>query len=237
MEKALKINRRFRKTALALMQQSQTMLNNFIEDMALFAALFSELNVAFATAWQVALDDADDMPDDETVVDDQQMTTHALKADMGNARNGYTELMIYLKLAYPKNQAVPEHFGYSRYKKARVLPLEMKPLLELAYERANSADYKSALNAKGFTQAKIDGLNTLAQQVETSGNLQKQAKTDRYLMTQTRTTLLNNVWEKMTIVNLASIVVMRDNYARKQLYKLYPERKSRRKTKINTEEQ
>jgi len=232
MEKAPKVNRRFRKNLLALLQQSKTMLHSFIENMALFNAKFSELNVAFATEWQTAIDDADDAPDDEQVVDDQQMMTYELHNAMRDARNGYTELMVYVQLAFPKDAAVPAHFGYELYRAARRKPLEMKQLLELAYERANSAEYKSVLNAQGFSQPMIDGLNTLAQQVEAANDNQKQAITDRYVQTQNRNTLLNAVWDKMTIVNLAYVVVMRGDYARKQLFKLYPERKNRKKAKV-----
>jgi hypothetical protein len=232
MEKAPKVNRRFRKNLLALLQQSKTMLHSFIENMALFTAKFSELNVAFATEWQTAIDDADDAPDDEQVVDDQQMMTYGLHKAMRDARNGYTELMVYVQLAFPDDAAVPAHFGYGLYKAARRKPLEMKQLLELAHERADSPEYKSALNAQGFSQPMIDGLNTLAQQVEAANDNQKQAITDRYMQTQNRNALLNAVWDKMTIVNLASIVVMRGDYERKQLFKLYPERKYGRRKKV-----
>jgi hypothetical protein len=235
METATRVNRRFRKDALKMLEQSRVMLNKFIEYMPLFTDKFSELNVAFATAWQTAIDDADDAPDDEQVVSDQHLTTYGLYNSLRDARNSYTELVIYLKMAFPKNIAVLEHFGQKQYMAARKKPLEMKLLLELAHERAQSADYKTALNNQGFDQTMIDGLNTLAQQLENSNNTQKQAKTDRYMQTQNRNHLLNAVWEKMTLVNLASIAVMRGDYARRQLFKLYPERRYGKRENVKIE--
>jgi hypothetical protein len=235
METAANVKLKFRKNANKMLEQSGVMLNHFIEYMDMFTPKFSELNVAFATAWQTAIDDADDAPDDEQVVDDQQMTTYELQAAMRNARNGYTELLIYVTMCFPKDKAVHEHFGQKLYKTAKLKPLEMKLLLELAHERAESADYKTTLLNKGFSQTMINGLHTLAQQLETANNTQKQAKTDRYMQTQTRNQLLNAVWEKMTIVNLASVVVMRGDYAGKQLFKLYPERKYGKRKKVDVE--
>jgi hypothetical protein len=224
METPKKVERKFRKAYLLLLQQAQTMLDHFLDDIAAFTARYPLMDATYATAWQTAIDDADDMPDDEEVVSNQKQTTIAVDEVMIAAINHYSLLVTFLKMIYkPKIAAVLDHFGYPRYRRVRYVQLEMKELMDLAYDRANSADYKADLIARGFVQADIDLLNTLAQQLDDKNRVQEKAKTDRPELAQNRIELHNAVWDIMNEVNIASTVVFYNNYAKQQHYLLYPE--------------
>jgi len=224
METPKKVVRKYRKANLLLLQQAQTMLDHFLDDIAAFAARYPLMDATYATNWQTAIDNADDMPDDEEVVSNQKQTTNAVNEAMVAAMNHYSLLVTFLKMIYkPKIAAVLDHFGYPRYRRVRYVQLEMKELMDLAFERANSATYKADLIARGFVQADIDLLNTLAQQLDSNNREQEKAKTDRPELAQNRTELHNMVWDIMEEVNIASTVVFADNYAKQQHYLLYPE--------------
>jgi len=234
MEKPEKVIRKYNKSDVLLLEQSQTMLDNFIEDIAEFTPKYPGMDATYATAWQTAINDADDAPDDEEVLGDQKQKTLAVTDTMRLAQNKYSALVTYLKMIYKDDQkAVLDHFGSSRYRKDRNKQLKLKELMDLAYERANSATYKAALIAKGFLQTDIDELNTLAQQLLSFNQQQEKSKTDRPEIRQDRVTLHNNAWNIMTEVNIAASVVFINDYARQQHYLLYPE-KSNGETPLQT---
>lgn len=227
MEKPEKAIRKYAKSDLLLIEQAQTMLENFNEDIAEFTAKYPDMDAAYATAWQNAINAADAAPDDEEVVSDQKQKTETLIETMRQADNKYGALVTYLKLIHKDKAAgVLDHFGYKRLRRSRYSQPRMKELLDLAYERANSADYKAALIAKGFLQADIDELNALASQLNDENIEQEKSKTDRPEAAQERITLHNAVWDIMTEVNIASKVVFANDYARQQHYLLYPENNS-----------
>lgn len=225
MEEPEKAKRKYSKTDVLLLEQSQTMLDNFLDDVAAFTADYPEMDADYATDWQEAINNADNAPDDEQVLGDQKQKTIMVTDTMVISQNAYGKLTTYLKLIYKdKQKPVLEHFGYARYRKSRKNQLRLKELMDLAYERANSATYKPALIAKGFPQTDIDGLHTLALQMETTNQVQEKSKTDRPEVRQSRVTLHNSVWDTMVEVNIASSVVFAGDYAHQQHYLLYPER-------------
>jgi hypothetical protein len=221
---AKKVKRLFNKAILLFLQQAQVMLNNFISDIALFTAKFPLKNAAYAAAMQTALDNADDAPDDDEVLSDQKQYTYAVEAAMEQGRVAYTTLIIYVKLAFPDDVAVLEHFGEHLYKAARRNQLKLKELIDLAYKRANDAEYKQPLIDEGFLQTDIDNLQTLGTLLETENLEQEDVKSGYLGKTQSRNELMNIVWNYMKEINLASKVVFIGNYAKLQQYLLYPER-------------
>jgi hypothetical protein len=202
------------------------MLDHVITDLLLFTAKFPFIDAAYVAAWQTAIDNADDAPDDEQVLDDQQMVTYNMSIAMNDARNLYTLLIIYVKLAFPGNDAVLEQFGLKRYRRDRSVQGDMKELMDIAYTRANSTDYKAALIAKGFTQVMIDSLLASANDLDTKNLNQENTKLDRYVLTRNRNLMLNEVWDYMTQVNMVAPAVFPGNYEKQRLFMLYPERRN-----------
>lgn len=93
-----------------MLDQAQVMHAFFVEDLPSFTARFPFMDTAYAAAFLTAIDDADAQPDDETVVDSQQMITVQLEQNMQLARNAYTTLMTYVELAFPGRADVLEMF-------------------------------------------------------------------------------------------------------------------------------
>ncbi len=223
MERPEKIQKNFSKSLLELLEQAQVMHNLFIIDWPDFTAKFPFMDSTYANDFQTAIDAADAEPDDEAVLDQQQMLTYQLEQRMQEARNAYTTLLTYVQLAYPKNASILNHFGQERYRRARNNQLKMKELMEYAHSVANAAPYQPVLIAKGFQQTDIDNLLALANALESENASQEGAKINRSFVAQVRTVKYNTVYNFMQELNMASKVVYMDNYAKQQQYLLYNE--------------
>ena len=223
METPKEIEREYRKADDTMLEQSQTMHNNFVNDKATFVIRVPDLDDPFAPNWQLAINDADALPQDDVVVDEQKLKTQNVDQLMENGRDQYGNLVFYVKRAYPDNTGVLGVFGQGQYDKARNNQLKLINLLERAYAKANSADYKPALLAKGYTQDEIDALNTTRNALHSANIQQENAKSGRGVTTQERIEAYNKVWGNMKSVSDAADLVFAANYAKWKQYLLYPE--------------
>lgn len=221
MERPKKVERKFSKPQLKLLEQAQKLHDIFEEDLALFTAKFPFMDTVYLDNFQTQINEADAEPDDESVVDNQQTFTNDLNNSMKNGRNGYTILLTYVSFAFPNNASVLEHFGQKRYRTARFVQLEMKELLQYAHEIANKPAYNNSLIAKGFLQTDIDNLLTLANAISSGNRAQENVINERVVITQERLSKLNLVYDTMAEISKGSKVVFINNYAKQQQYLLY----------------
>jgi hypothetical protein len=227
-----KLRKTFTVSILKLIEQALVMHTNLEEQLPLFNARFAFINSAFAAQFKNAIDIADNMPSDESVLDLQQITTAQLYSQMQLARNAYNSLLTYVKLAFPKRADVKELFGNKKYTAARFNLLKMKELLELAHAMAQKPEYKTPLINKGYTQADIDELAAIIQNLKAANLNQETAKAQRYTTTFNRIQACNSVYDYMQQINKASKVVFMNNYAMLQHFKLH--KNTTAKTKKNS---
>jgi hypothetical protein len=223
---AQKVEPKFNKTYDLLLEQAGVMHGHLSNDIALFTADFPKIDAAFVTDFENAIDAADNTPSDEEVVNDQQVKTLSVIQIMKTARKRMQRLFIYADLAFEDNPLAREIFGHHLYQKHKTNQLKMLEILELAHKKAEDADYKQDLIDEGFTQLRIDELETLRVGLQDANLQQEGHKTDRPVISQTRVTNMNAVWDFMVEVNKASKVVFEDDYAKQQQYFLYPENSS-----------
>ena len=221
MKRAEKILKNFAKPYLEVLEQARVMYAFFMVDIGSFTARFPFMDSTYAADFLTAIDDADAQPDDETVVDMQQMVTEQLNQNMQLARNAYTTLMVYVELAFPGRADVLELFGKRKYEAARRNQLKLKELMELAYTVAQKPEYNPALIAKGYTQAEIDQLNVIAETLEVSNVEQEVAKGERLTSSQLRVKKYNEMYAYMQEISKTSKLVFADDYAKQQQYLLY----------------
>ena len=212
----------YSKSHMLMLEQSQTMQGHFETDKADFAH-FTQFLDPFAANWQTAIDAADALPDDEAVRDEIKLLTQTVNVAMNAAENAYGTLIIYVKQAYPNDAAILQLFGEDRHRAVQKNQLRMIELMELAAAKANTAPYKAALIAKGFLQADINMLKTIELDLRAKNKAQEGAISNRPFTTQTRQTALNATWNFALQANEAAQAVYKNDFAKQQLYLLYPE--------------
>lgn len=219
---AQEIERVFKLTDDAMLERALVFHDRLALELADFTARFPWLDATWLTAFQNDITAADAFPTDMSVTLDIKVLTGDVKGAM---QQGYAALQTlggYAKLAFPTDVSRQRVFGQQNWSAAYNSTNKLQECLELAHEKADSAVLKAALLAKGYTQADIDGLNTLASELHTKNRLQEAAKAGRKVTKHDRISLLNVVWDHMRTVNICADVVWANDAERKGQYQLYP---------------
>ncbi len=205
-----------------MLERAQVFHDRLSPELASFTARFPWLDATWLTAFQNDITAADQFPKDESVTLDIKILTGDVNSAM---QQGYAALQAlggYAKLAYPTDISRQRGFGQQYWRDAYSNTLKLQEALELAYAKADDATLKPALLAKGYTQADIDQLETLAMELQTKNGLQEAAKIGRKVSRHDRVSLLNVVWDHMRTVNICASVVWAADAARMEQYQLYP---------------
>lgn len=216
------IMRSYRKDDLEMLAQAQLFADNYTMDQAAFMAAFPKFTVLFGTNFQTAITTADAIPPDESVVQLAAVITEQITAKMVLAQAALQKLFYYVKVAFNSSEAIAKTFGKSDYEPARSSALRMKELLEKAHLQCEVAANKAALLAAGYTQAMIDELDTLMDDIATLNKSQNDAYSGRLKQTEDRILAYNDVWDYMEQISEGSKVVFWDSPAKLAQYVLYP---------------
>ncbi len=223
MAKAEKEKRDYTKQDDAMLEQAQTMHNLFEIDKTDFTIMYTHLDDPFAANWQLDIDSAQALPTADEEIAELEVKTEAVESQMELARTQYQKLVSYVKLLFPDSKAKQGIFGLNKYIKVYQSQTRMYDLMQLAFRKANSVDYKADLIALGFVQAEIDTLNTIAEELYDTNEVQEDFKQEIKLKTEERVVAYNKVWGAMKTVSAASKQVYATNYTKQQQYLLYPE--------------
>lgn len=215
------IERNFDMEDIAMLERAQVFHNSFVIDDAAFIAAFPHLALPFATNFQAAIDAADALPSGYEIDVQIAVVTEELNNMLPLGQRALQKLYTYVDLVW-NSKVKLNAFGKSRYEKARNSATRLKELLEFAHRQAEMADNKAALLAAGYTQAAIDELKTIEDNIDAKNAEQEDMFASRGSKTQERVVALNTVWGFMQQINKASKVVFVDNPAKIELYLLYP---------------
>ncbi len=215
------IEREYDLEDLVMLERAQIFHNAFVIDDAEFIAAFPHLAAPFAANFQAAIDAADAIPSGSEVDAQITVVTEQLNNKMVEGQKALQKLFTYVELAFDTKNML-NAFGKPKYEKARTSDLRMKELLEQANRNAEVAENKAALIAAGYTQADIDGLLTICDEIDAKNAQQEDMKSDRIIKSGVRITAYNAVWGFMKQINKASKVVFVDNPAKIEFYLLYP---------------
>lgn len=219
---ALEIQRQFNMTDDEMLERAQLFHDILNTELATFTARFPWLDAAWLSAFNNDINAADLYPKDESIILDQKVLTGDVGTSMNRGFSALQELAVYAKLAYANDPARQRVFGQDYWAKARNNTLKLQEALELAYAKADNADYKADLLAKGYTQAEIDALNSMANELQLKNGLQESAKSGRKVNRHDRVVLHNIVWGDMGTVNTTAQVVWKDDADRLEQYQMYP---------------
>lgn len=197
---------------------AETMHDLFAADVADFTALDADLDDAFGNQWLDDIDEARDFPTDESVVDEIGELTEVVNTAWENCRNHFQDAKYFIEKAFPGNTAIHKTFGYDDYKDMSRLQDKVLPFMDQFHDKAEK--HKVVLIAEGYTQAKIDAIETLAAAYRTANRNQEKAKKDRLETTQNRAKAHNKVWASVQRINKASKTIYRNDYAKLQQYLL-----------------
>ena len=216
------INREYTKDDLEMMEQAQVFHDNFVLDQADFTAAFPKFLTPYETNFQTEINTADAIPPDSEVVQAIALVTEQIETQMELGRKAMQKLFVYVKVAFSDSQARLKSFGKSEYDKSRNSQLKLKELLEKANRQADVAANKTALLAAGYTQAAIDELKTISDEIDSLNAEQEDMKSERFKKTEDRIVQYNKVWAFLEEISEASKVVFVDSPAKLAQYLLYP---------------
>lgn len=206
---------------LLMLERAQVFHNAFLTDEGSFTAAFPSFIAPFAANFQTAIDDADAMPSSYEIDTEIAVVTNELNNLLPSGQRAIQKLYSYVDIIW-NDKVVLKTFGKDIYEEARTSARKMKELLEFANRRAEMPKYKPSLIAAGYTQADIDELKTIEDEIDAKIKEQKDMMADRLDSTLARIKALNEVWGFMKQINKASKVVFVDNPAKLELYLLYP---------------
>jgi len=219
----LKEMRDFRKNDNLMIEQNQTMHDNFVEDMGIFQVKAPYLTSEYAAEWQTDINSANTVISDTNLVDQLQVITQNLLKIQDDARNHFQSLMFYVKRVFHDNKAIQNLFGLDKYRLVRNNTNRLIDLLQQAYRTCSNQKYQELIVSEGFSIENIEKLNTYANDLQQKNIEQEDMKNQRPVSTQERIVILNKAWARMVEVNEASKLVFMDDYAKLQQYLLYPE--------------
>ena len=139
--------------------------------------------------------------------------------------NHYIQLVFFLKIAFSNSEAVLNAFGKNQYNFARRTPSRMISLLELAYNNANSDEYRQSLIDSGYSQLKIDGLLEISNSLKNKYLAHQQLQNDSSKKTEERIVMQNKIWRELLKINNAVKFIFPDSPALIAFFRLTKKRK------------
>lgn len=213
-----KILRIYRKISDSVMlRDAETMSSLFETDQPQFLNEDASFDNAFKSDWDAKIDIARHTPDDNAINNDIEFAKTDLKKAWDVCKLHFQDAKYFIRKAFPDN-AMQNKFGFGDYRAMSRNPNKVLLFMDLFYQTAD--ENKVALIAKGYTQAKIDEIETLTQSFRNATRALQNVKKDRFENTHNRITKMNNVWKILQQVNSASKIVFKNNWAKIKQYEM-----------------
>lgn len=167
----------------------------FKDHLAEFTAYDPSLDITFYNNWKAALDELipllPNKDKEEAVSEDSFLIADADKV-LAKCREKYKDVKYYASKAFPANKAALKEFGEGTYSKVGFSRLRMVQFMDTLHGVATK--YKTELIAQSYTQAAIDHIATLAQELRADNNEQQLKKKERPTETRKRIQALNKFY-------------------------------------------
>ena len=196
----------------------KTIFDLFVLDKPDFVIYDLDFDDPFESNWQNDIDTAENFDSDETVLDQQRQLTEAVEQKMDECRHKYQDSKRFIEKAFSDNKAVLDEFGYDNYLKVRNKQLEMILFMKLFHNAADK--YKVQLIAKNYTQAMIDEILSLHDELDAANRAQEAFIKNRKTITHDRQIAYNKIWDTMVDVCKSGQSIYHDNIAKYEQYLL-----------------
>jgi hypothetical protein len=211
-----------------MLSAARAIHTQFSQDIAAFSALDSGFTPAYLSGFEGLINAAQGLASDDLVIDQVAEKSEAVERVWAAACSKYGELRYFVLQAFPASKGVQNQFGLGNYSSyARRSAARMLRLMQDLHKVATS--YKTELLAVGYSQAKIDDIDTIAQQLEDAISAQSLAKKERPKTTADRVSALNACYERMMQVNAAAQIVYMQDAAKRSQYTFYQRRAAPKK--------
>ena len=211
----MKASRIFQGPDVTMMGAVRTLVSLFERNLAEFTAFDPSLNATYLANWKAVQQEAwYTTPDNVAIYDEVAGREKALSAlDKCIAKN--REVKYYAGKAFPANKEALKEFGEGQFAKVRNSPLRMVQYMETLHGVATK--YKTELIAQSYTQAAIDNIAALAQELRDDNNAQQLKKKQRPTETRKRIELLNEYYRMgQPVVNVAQQIFRNDPIRRSE---------------------
>ena len=212
----------FKKPVANMIQQAILLHTRATEDMAALAAYDIDIDAAWLTAMQAAIDDLNATPAPVENTGILKDITADVNAKMAEARTTMQDLLFVVKKAFPGQDGKLDSYGKKDFEKAR----NDQQLMLATMARANrlmAAD-SAALIAKGWLQSKIDAFGALYTALLELDQDQEKQKGDKSDDTSVFYEKANIVWDNYVMrIHEAGTIAFRDDQEKLKQYMLYPE--------------
>jgi len=196
---------------------AETLRELFENDQAQFLNSDPSFDNAFKNDWDAKIDSARHAPSDDAANNNIGVANYDLIKAWNACKQHFQDSKYYIRKAFP-DKAKQNQFGFNDYRIMSRNPRKVTGFMDLFHYTAEAN--KVALIAQGYTQAKIDLIETLCENFRTAMRAKQKVKKDRFTQTHDRTTKMNDVWKMLQEVNRASKSIFRNNPAKRQQYLL-----------------
>lgn len=196
---------------------AETMRDLFEKDQAQFLAFDAIYDTTFKEDWDEKIEEARHSPTDDAVNASISVTDDGVNEAWNACKIHFQDAKYFIGKAFGR-QAEQNEFGSKNYEKMCRNPLKVLPFMDQFHAAAEK--YKTALIAQGYTQEKIDEIETLGGNFHTASRTKKRTKKDRFQETDDRITKMNAVWQKLKTVNRASKNIFKTDNAKQKQYLL-----------------
>ncbi len=207
-----------------MFESVKTTRDSFIDDKADFITFDPDFDDPFAADWLDNIEAGEALPSDETIEDQISQLTETVEEKMVSCRDKFQSSKYFIEKAFPDKPKVWNEFGYDDYDGARRVQANMIQFMKMFHGAATK--YQVQLNANGYSDAKILEIKTLGDALDVANRAQESFIKSQPVLTQTRITAYNKVWEYEMKVCKAGKVIYRNNYAKYQEYLLPPDDES-----------
>lgn len=200
-------------------QKARIFLSLLREYQPQFAAYDPDFNEDYIDDFSNLIDAADAFPTHETMMDLLSQKTETYKVKMTVARKIYKWMKPYIEKAFPDSKKTWNTFGYDNYDAARNNQKELPDFMKNLHYVATM--YAVQLNAAGFTQDKIDEIQSSYQDLVIASDEQEQFKMQILKATDDRIEAMNAMWRPVMLISRIGKMIFEDDYGIYQLFVLY----------------
>ena len=141
------------------LQSVRVMHGQFTLDKADFTAFDTMFSDPFGDNWLAQIETAADKLNDDYIVAIQATYTKRVEDKLTECRDFYQKMKYFIERAFPDNKEIWVQFGYPKYDEARKTETKMISFMGILHKAA--VEYSEELIAVGFTQAQIDQIKSL----------------------------------------------------------------------------
>lgn len=203
----MEIIRLYKLSDAEMFSYADKIIANLQTDLASFTAFDSTIDANFVVNAQNLFTNAQNIPSDNVVIDQQVASTEQVQNLMQECREQYDDMKFFVKKAYKTSVGRQNEFGLNDYSKAALNANEMVRFLSDMYSVANK--YRTELTLAGCSSVIIDRNQTLSNELMLVVRAQNQIMDTRSTLAEDRINVNNALWEVITLISEAAKRVFR----------------------------